>query len=133
MKLNDSSIKKLKDVHPDLQRVIYRAAEISPLKFIVTEGLRSLERQKKLLSMGATTTLRSRHITGHAVDLAVWMDDGDGITENGEIRWDWILYPKLDKALQEASAIEKVPVEWGGSWLKFKDGCHWQLPWRLYP
>jgi hypothetical protein len=35
--------------------------------------------------------MNSRHLTGHAVDLGYWLDDGDGVPENGEIRWDWPL------------------------------------------
>ncbi len=135
MKLNDSSVKKLDGVHQDLQKVIYRTAEITTLGFIVTEGLRTLEKQKKLVAIGASRTLRSRHLTGHAVDLAAWLDDGDGIPENGEIRYDWTLYPQLNKIVQEAAKIEGIQVEWGGDSFGpgFKDGCHWQLPWKAYP
>ncbi len=135
MKLNDSSVKKLDGVHQDLQKVIYRTAEITTLGFIVTEGLRTLEKQKKLVAIGASRTLRSRHLTGHAVDLAAWLDDGDGIPENGEIRYDWTLYPQLNKIVQEAAKIEGIQVEWGGDSFGpgFKDGPHFQLPWKNYP
>ncbi len=36
-------------------------------------------------------------------------------------------------AFQDAARIEKVPVEWGGSWPRFRDGPHFQLPWAKYP
>jgi peptidoglycan L-alanyl-D-glutamate endopeptidase CwlK len=35
--------------------------------------------------------------------------------------------------LEGAAVLEKVPIEWGGDWKSFKDGPHWQLPFRSYP
>jgi peptidoglycan L-alanyl-D-glutamate endopeptidase CwlK len=115
----------LADVHPDLCRVVRRAAALSPLTFTVTEGRRSLPRQKKLLAAGASQTLRSRHLTGHAVDLAAKVD--------GQIRWDWPLYARLAATMKAAAGELAVPIEWGGDWKTLKDGAHFQLPWRQYP
>jgi len=123
--LGSRSIKRLANVHPDLVRVVRAAAMRSNLDFCVLEGLRTLDRQKELLAQGATTTLKSRHLTGHAVDLAAM--------SGGEIRWDWPLYHKLAVIIKAAAAAEKVKIEWGGDWRKFKDGPHWQLPWAKYP
>jgi len=123
--LGSKSIQRLTGLHADLVRVVHAAARASDLDFCVLEGLRTLDRQKQLLSQGATTTLKSRHLTGHAVDLAAMSD--------GEIRWDWPLYHKLAVIVKAAAAAEKVPLEWGGDWRKFKDGPHWQLPWANYP
>lgn len=125
MKLNSCSIERLNGVHPDLQRVVYRAAEISECAFIVTEGMRTLSRQKALVAAGASKTMNSRHITGHAVDLAAMVGD--------EVRWDWPLYHQLAAVMKEAAQIEGVPIEWGGDWRTFKDGPHFQLPTALYP
>ena len=124
----------LKGVRPELAQVVVRAATISEVPFIVTEGLRTLERQTKLVAMGASKTMRSRHLTGHAVDLAAWMDaDGDGTVDGGEVRWDWPLYAKIAAAMKQAATELGVPIEWGGDWTSFKDGPHFQLPWREYP
>lgn len=98
---------------------------MSTLDFTVLEGLRTLARQKQLLAKGATTTMRSRHLDGHAVDL--------GAIVAGQIRWDWPLYYKLAEVVKAAAQAEQVPIEWGGDWRKFKDGPHWQLPWARYP
>lgn len=134
MKLSDASVKKLDGIHQDLQRVVYRAAEISQVNFLVTEGLRSIDRQKKLVAAGASQTMKSRHITGHAVDLAAFLDlDGDGVADSGEVRWDWPLYAKLAESMKEAAHIEGVPIEWGGDWKTLKDGPHFQLPFSKYP
>ena len=123
--MNKISIERLQLVHPDLRRVIFRAEKESSLAFIVTEGLRSKELQKELYDKGASQTLDSRHITGHAVDLAVVIGK--------EVRWDWPLYYTLAEAVKKAAAAEGIPIEWGGDWKKFKDGPHFQLPKKLYP
>lgn len=133
MKLNEKSIEKLKGVHPDLVKVIEKAADISDMTFVVTEGLRTVARQRQLVAAGASKTMNSRHITGHAVDLAVWVDgDKDGNVDNGEIRWDWPLYVNLSKIVKEAARLVGVPIEWGGDWKSFKDGPHYQLPAKKY-
>lgn len=129
-KFSTRSEARLKGVHPDLVRVFRRAITMSPVDFTVIEGLRTLARQKQLLTAGATTTLNSRHIQaangyGHAVDVAPYV--------GGSIRWDWPLYHKLAPVVKEAARIEGVPIEWGGDWKSFKDGPHWQLPWSSYP
>lgn len=123
--LGTRSLQRLEGVHPDLVRVVKRAANMSSIDFTVLEGLRTIERQRQLLAQGATTTLKSRHLDGHAVDLATLV--------GGEVRWDWPLYHKLAEVVKAAALAEKVLVEWGGDWKKFKDGPHWQLPWSGYP
>jgi len=125
MTLTDRSKKRLEGVHEDLVKVVERAAEITEIPFIITEGLRSVERQKQLVAAGASQTMRSRHLTGHAVDLAAVID--------GEVRWDWPLYSKLAAAMKAASEEVDVPIEWGGDWTTLKDGPHFQLPWKNYP
>jgi len=123
--LGAKSKERLKGVHPDLVRVVERAIQLTEVDFSVIEGLRTAARQQQLVKSGASKTMRSRHLTGHAVDLAAVID--------GEVRWDWPLYAKIAKAVKQAAAEVKVPIEWGGDWRTFKDGPHWQLPWKNYP
>jgi len=124
--LSVRSLERLRGVHPDLKSVVKRAIEITPVDFSVLTGLRSPARQKELLAQGKTTTLNSRHLTGHAVDLGVYVA-GKGIV------WDWKLYVKLAKAVKSAAKELGIPIEWGGDWKHFKDGPHFQLPWSQYP
>ncbi len=124
-KLSQRSKDRLKNVHPDLVKVVEHAIEITTVDFAVLEGLRTPERQKVLKDAGASQTLNSRHITGHAVDLGAWVD--------GEVRWDWPLYNQISKAMKAAAAELKIPIEWGGDWRTFKDGPHFQLPRKEYP
>lgn len=126
MKLSPKDRERLKGVHPDLVRVVERAAEITDCPFVVLEGKRTLARQKQLLAQGATTTLNSRHLTGHAIDIAP-------LDKKGQASWSWPLYYPLAKVIKQAAKEENVPLEWGGDWKKFPDGPHWQLPWKQYP
>lgn len=117
-------MKKLAGVHPDLVRVVRRLID-EGVEFKVLEGVRSLERQRALFAAGASRTMNSRHLTGHAVDLAPVV--------KGRILWDWPLFDTLAVAVKAAAKAENVPLEWGGHWTKFRDGPHWQLPWAEYP
>ena len=78
------------------------------------------------MAQGKSKTLNSRHLTGHAVDLAPMEDDGD-------ISWHWPFYHKLATAVKASAVAAGVPLEWGGDWRTFKDGPHWQLPFKGYP
>jgi peptidoglycan L-alanyl-D-glutamate endopeptidase CwlK len=125
MSLTARDRKRLEGVHPDLVRVVERAS-LGKVRFIVTEGLRTMERQAQLAREGRSQTMRSRHLTGHAVDLAVLDDDG-------KARWDAPAYRALAAEVKAAAATEGVSVEWGGDWRSFFDGPHFQLPWASYP
>lgn len=123
--LGPRSKMRLNGVHPDLVKVVERAIQISTVDFTVLEGLRSPQRQRALYDAGASQTLNSRHITGHAVDLGAWVDD--------QIDWSWPLYDKIAAAMKEAAKQTGVPIEWGGDFRTFKDGPHFQLPRKEYP
>lgn len=123
--LGNRSIQRLDGVHQHLKLVVHEAIKLSSIDFTVLEGLRTKERQRILFDQGATTTMNSRHLTGHAVDLGAWVD--------GEVRWDWPLYHKIAEAMKTAAAIQRIPIEWGGDWKTFPDGPHFQLPWGAYP
>lgn len=124
--LGTNSRAKLKGVHPDLVRVVERAIQLSQIDFRVTEGVRSLARQKQLLAAGASKTLKSRHIPAinrsglaEAIDIVCLV--------GGKVRWDWPLYPIAAKAFKEAAKELGVPITWGGDWPRFRDGPHFEL------
>jgi peptidoglycan L-alanyl-D-glutamate endopeptidase CwlK len=119
--------RRLEVVHGDLVAVLMRARARMPdsLGFVVTEGLRTLDRQRQLLEARATRTLHSRHLTGHAADIAV--------TVTGQVRWDWPLYPRAAAVIKQAAAELEVAIEWGGDWKGFRDGPHFELDRYAYP
>ena len=125
-KLSAKSLDRLKGLHPDIVKVVKRTIEITGSDFSVGEGLRTITRQKELFKQGATKTMNSRHLTGHAVDLFA-------LDEDGKVTWDWKYYYPLAAAVKQAAKDVGVSIEWGGDWSKFKDGPHYQLPWSRYP
>ena len=125
MILDSRSLKSLKGVHPDLVAMMHEAAKETPVAFRITEGLRTRERQLALVKAGASKTLESRHLTGHAVDVVCLV--------NEEVRWDWPLYDKLAKHIKPVAARLGTRIVWGGDWTTLRDGPHYELDKRFYP
>lgn len=123
-KFSARSLEKLKTVHPDLQLVMMQAITLTPVDFAITEGIRTAEKQRTLVIRGASRTMNSRHLTGHAVDVAAYI--------GREVRWDWPLYELIADSVKQAAKNLKIPIEWGGDWKRFRDGPHFQLPWEIY-
>jgi peptidoglycan L-alanyl-D-glutamate endopeptidase CwlK len=123
-KLGQRSRERLQGVHPDLVRVVERAIELTSVDFTVLEGLRTTERQKTLVAAGASRTMNSRHITGHAVDLGAYVD--------GQVDWSWPLYERIAEAMKLAAKELGVAITWGGDWPKFRDGPHYELDRKIY-
>lgn len=119
------SKRNLEGLHPDLVKVATRALDLTPIDFVVTEGVRSVTRQKQLFAAGASKTMNSRHLTGHALDVAALV--------GGQVRWDWPLYAKLGAAFKQAALEVGVPLIWGGDWTSLKDGPHFELDRKAYP
>ncbi|MCF1183736.1 M15 family metallopeptidase [Marichromatium gracile] len=125
LRFSKRSERALAGVHDDLVRVARRALELTEVDFVVTEGRRTEARQRVLVAAGASRTLRSRHLTGHALDVAAWVDGG--------VRWDWPLYPRIAAAFKAAAAELGVAIRWGGDWPRFRDGPHFELDRAVFP
>lgn len=120
MSLDDKSERLLQGVHPDLCSVVRRAREIA--EFRLTEGMRTLARQKQLVAQGKSRTLNSRHLTGHAVDVV----DLVGSYKEPEMQ-------RIAAAMKHAATELGVAVTWGGDWSTFCDTPHFELEWHAYP
>lgn len=113
--LGSHSKSNLTGVHPDLIRVVCHAIDETDVDFRVTEGLRTLIRQKELVRLGASKTLNSKHIRqpdgfGHAVDLCAMV--------GGKVRWEFPLYFEIARAMQHAAKKLNVQIIWGSVWDK---------------
>lgn len=128
MSLNSRSLKALVGVHPDLVAVAKLAHDMAigkKLDFWITEGLRSVDRQKQLVAKGASATMRSRHITGDAFDFVPII--------GGEPCWKWPAFWPLVDLFEKAGAKLDIGVECGARWERFPDGPHVQRPWDAKP
>lgn len=124
-KLSRKSLDRMQGVHPDLVKVVLLAIQLTEVDFGVTEGVRTIEKQREYVAKGASKTMNSRHLTGHAVDLVAYI--------GSEVRWDWPLYHKIADAMKRAANSLSIPIIWGGDWKSFKDGPHMELDRRFYP
>jgi peptidoglycan LD-endopeptidase CwlK len=120
--LGTRSSQRLSGVHPDLVAVVKRAIQITEQDFSVLEGIRNINRQRELFKAGKSTTMNSRHLTGHAVDLAPW-----------PISWEWEGFYPIAEAMKQAAEELEVDIVWGGDWKSFPDGPHFELSRKTYP
>ena len=79
-RLSFRSKRELVGVHPKLRAVVEAAITDCPVDFAVHDGLRTIEEQRKLKAAGFSKTLKSKHLTGRAVDLVPYI--------NGKLRWE---------------------------------------------
>lgn len=122
-KLGTRSLQNLSGVHPDLVAVVKLAITITEQDFTVIEGIRNINRQRELFKAGKSTTMNSRHITGHAVDMVPWPVDWDDL-ERFEVMAD---------AMKQAAEELDIPIVWGGDWKSFYDAPHFELDRKTYP
>lgn len=113
------SKERLKGVHPDMVKVMEESIKESPLDFGITEGVRTLERQKELFESGKSQTMNSRHLKGFAVDIAVFID--------GKITWEFPKYQIVADHIKKVAKDLGIPIVWGGDWVSFRDGPHFEL------
>jgi len=107
-KLSSRSIGRLSGVHPDLVKVVKRAIELTDVDFGVTQGLRTFEEQEKLVAKGASKTMKSKHLTGDAVDLVAYI--------GSRISWEITLYDNIADAMKQAAKELNVKLRWGAAW-----------------
>lgn len=117
-KLSERSLKRLEGVDPRLVRVVKKAIVYSKVDFGVTEGLRTLETQKKYVAAGKSQTLKSKHIDGKAVDLVAYVD--------GQVSWELNLYDDIADAMAKAAREEGLAIRWGAAW-NIPDIAKWKL------
>lgn len=123
-----SSLLKLKPLHPDLRAVVKYALHISEtLDFTVVCGMRTLARQRELFAHRATRTMDSRHLTGHAVDLAPWV--------GGKVCWAVDAFPPLVTLMKRAANVLQIPLRCGADFNNegttgdgWRDWPHFELP-----
>jgi peptidoglycan L-alanyl-D-glutamate endopeptidase CwlK len=117
------SEKNLATVQPQLQRLgreLLRRLAAEGLTFKVIQGRRTAQEQAALYAIGRTKpgrkvtwTLKSRHITGRAIDIALF--------QGKNVVWE-------SKHYTRAGEIgEELGLKWGGRW-KTPDRPHFELP-----
>ena len=139
-----SSLDKMRKVHPKLVEVMKAAIENSPFDFRITDGARTAEEQNYLYQQGRTRAgqkvtncdgykAKSNHQIkadgyGHAVDIFPC-----GVVENGVYRkftseegYDEKKLRLIANHILAVAKSKNVNVEWGGNW-KMNDTPHFEL------
>ncbi len=119
MALSKRDKERLAGVDPRLVRLFEAVAKDPAVDFIVTEGIRTRERQAELVAKGASTTFSSRHLDGRAVDIAVRI--------NGKVTWEFSAYREFADTVKAHAKELGIAIQWGGDWRTFKDGPHFQV------
>lgn len=114
-RLSAFSLAQLIGVHPQLTAVVRRAIQLTKQDFRVTDGIRTLAEQRKLVATGKSWTLRSKHLVqdddyGHAVDLVPWVGGG--------LNWSWTRCYNVAAAMRAAALEQDLDLRWGGVWDK---------------
>ena len=120
-KLGDRSIKNLEGVDTRMCDIVKLAITITKQDFTVTEGLRTLARQKQLVKEGYSKTLNSKHLTGLAVDMYPYYDGSVHVNAPHE------KFLAISQAMKEAAEQLGYNITWGGDWKSFVDKPHYQL------
>jgi peptidoglycan L-alanyl-D-glutamate endopeptidase CwlK len=118
-KLGKKSLERLVGVKEPLQNLIKSSIVDSPFDFSITCGLRTLEEQKVLVRTGKSKTMKSKHLTGDAVDIAVFVD--------GKLTWELKYYKQVATHIKKVANKMGIKITWGGDWASFIDGPHFQL------
>jgi peptidoglycan LD-endopeptidase CwlK len=107
-KLSERSLGNLKGVDARLQKAVQHAIGETKVDFGVICGLRTIEEQRELVAKGASQTLKSKHLTGDAVDLMAY------IGSRGS--WELNLYDDIADAMRKGAELANVPIRWGAAW-----------------
>ena len=118
-KLSSRSEAKLEGLDPRLVAVVKAAIHKTKIDFGVICGMRTVEEQTKLVSSGASQTMKSKHLQGYAVDLMAYI--------GSRASWELNLYDDIADAMAEAAREIDVPMRWGAAWTvsniaQFTDG-----------
>ena len=110
MELSKLSMERLEGVDERLKAVVIECAARCKFPFNVSEGLRTVEKQREYVRQGKSKTMKSKHLTGKAVDLV-----------------DWSRFEELADLMFQVASDQGVAIVWGGNWKTFVDKCHFEL------
>jgi len=112
-KLSKRSLGKLEGVHPDMVETVKLAITLTKIDFGITCGVRTLEKQKKLLAAGKSQTMKSKHLLqsdsySHAIDALAYVD--------GDVCWELNIYDEICDAMAAAAKVTGTSIKWGAAW-----------------
>lgn len=117
------SLNELKNVHPDLVKVMTEAIKDTPVDFVVICGHRGKEAQDLAFAEGKSKLKypKSRHniMPAEAVDIVPYV--------GGKISWGADYYKPLALHILHTAETLGVPLTWGGTFKTLVDMPHFEL------
>ena len=128
----DRQLSEIRDRQSHLTALESENSTLAGAREVLSANIREFQQRESqsradnaLVAAGASRTRRSRHLTGHAVDVAALVD--------GQVRLDWPLYGRIAAAFKAAAQELETPIIWGGDWRTLRDGPHFELDRRVFP
>ena len=119
MELSELSKKRLEGVDERLKAIVMECAKRCPFPFNVSEGLRTVEKQREYYRQGKSKTMKGKHLTGEAVDLYPLTMDRKQV--------DWSRFEELADLMFQVASDQGTEIVWGGHWKTLVDKCHFEL------
>lgn len=111
---------RLEGVNSDLVNVILEAISEYGSPVGISEGVRTLAKQKEYLAKGKSKTLNSYHLKGQAVDVYI-LDD------RGNTDWSLHKYKAFADIVKRFAESKHLTIIWGGDWKTLRDGPHFEI------
>ena len=125
-KFSQRSLDNLKGIHPNMIRLMTEAIKTAPIDFVITEGVRTAQRQQELYKQGKSKCdgikIKSKHQKrgdgfGWAVDLYPLPVDYNNKQA----------FKTLAGHIKHVANRLNIKVSWGGDWKTFVDMPHWEI------
>tara|TARA_Y100001938_G_scaffold84791_1_gene116416 strand:- start:372 stop:836 length:465 start_codon:yes stop_codon:yes gene_type:complete len=111
-KLSTNSLSKMTGIKDELHTIVCTAIRHSKVDFGVICGRRSEAEQQELVAKGASQTMKSKHLTGDAVDLMAYVQ----VDGKSRASWELNLYDDIADAMKQAAKNKGVKLRWGAAW-----------------
>jgi lysozyme family protein len=121
---DERRLQNLNNVDNRLANIIERVSRRHDV--VITEGMRSQERQAELYNQGFTKTKNGNHMHGKAVDVY----PADVIRNNrleNPTKEDIKKWEAFAKDVKQEAKKEGVKIEWGGDWKNAWDRPHFEI------
>lgn len=122
-KLSKTSMKRLGTCHSEIQIVILKAIEISPINFGVACGFRNREDQNKAFNENKSRVQwpngKHNKLPSLAVDLYAYVD--------GMASWNEKHLSMLAGVILSIANNLVIKLKWGGHWKDFVDMPHYEI------
>ena len=107
-KLSANSMSKMTGIKDELHTIVCEAIRLTKVDFGVICGKRTETEQQELVAKGASQTMKSKHLTGDAVDLMAYV--------GSRASWELNLYDDIADAMKQAAKNKGVKIRWGAAW-----------------